>query len=85
MHMVNCNCLGKTQPTLPCHTHVTVAFSGVGKNWTGPFFPHPDKVKQQACSEGYQVRENCHAYGKSSVEKHSQPYPVMNAHVTFAF
>ena len=57
----------------------------MGKNWAGPFFPHPDKVKQQPCSEGYRVGKYCRAYGKSSAEKHSQLYPVMNTHVTFAF
>ena len=57
----------------------------MGKNWAGPFFPHPDKVKQEPCSEGYRFGEYCCAYGKSSAEKHSQSYPVMNAHVTFAF
>ena len=62
-----------------------VACQGVGKNWAGPFFPHPDKIKQQPYSEGYRVGEYCRAYGKSSAEKHSQPYPVMNAHVTAAF
>ena len=40
-----------------------VACHGVGKNWAGPFFPHPDKVKGQPCSEGYQVGENYCAYG----------------------
>ena len=83
MHMVNC--LRKhRQPYPVMNTHVTVAFSGVGKNWASPFFPHPDKVKQQPCSEGYWVGEYCHAYGKSSAEKHSQSYPVMNEHVTVA-
>ena len=57
----------------------------LGKDWAGPFFPHPDKVKHQPCSEGYLVVENCYACGKSSVEKYSQPYPVMNTYVTFAF
>ena len=74
-----------SQPYSVTNTHVTFAFSGVGKNWAGPFFPHPDKVKQQPCSQDYQVGEYCCAYGKLSAEKHSQPYPVMNAHVTFAF
>ena len=57
----------------------------MGKNWAGPFFPHLDKVKQQPCSEEYRVGEYCRAYGKLSAKKHSQPYPVMNAHVTVAF
>ena len=57
----------------------------MGKNWASPFFPHPDKVKQQPYSEGYRVGEYCRAYGKSSAEKHSQPYQVMNAYVTVAF
>ena len=86
-----CRAYGKSsaekhsQPHPVTNTHVTFAFSGVGKNWAGPFFPHPDKVKQQPCSEGYWVGGYCRAYGKSSAEKHSQPYPVMNAHVTVAF
>ena len=25
----------------------------VGKNWAGPFFPHPDKIKHQPCADGY--------------------------------
>ena len=25
----------------------------VGKNWAGPFFPHPDKIKHQPCAAGY--------------------------------
>ena len=29
----------------------TVAFKGVGKNWAGPFFPHPNKIKHQSCAE----------------------------------
>ena len=65
MHMVNCNCNWEkhSQPYPVTNTHVTFAFSGVGKNWAGPFFPHPDKVKQQPCSEGYLVGEYCRAYG----------------------
>ena len=31
----------------------TFAFYGVGKNWAGPFFPHPDKIKHQPCADGY--------------------------------
>ena len=31
----------------------TFAFEGVGKNWAGPFFPHPDKIKHQPCAGGY--------------------------------
>ena len=31
----------------------TFAFKGVGKNWAGPFFPHPDKIKHQPCAGGY--------------------------------
>ena len=26
---------------------------GVGKNWVGPFFPHPSKWKHQPCADGY--------------------------------
>ena len=29
------------------------AFQGVGKNWAGPFFPHPDKIKHQPYADGY--------------------------------
>ena len=87
MHMVNCNCLRKTQPTLPCHEYTCnrcfFGVGGVGKNWASPFFPHPDKVKQQPYSDG--GGEYCRAYGKSSAVKHSQRYPVMNAHIIFAF
>ena len=25
----------------------------MGKNWAGPFFPHPDKIKHQPCAGGY--------------------------------
>ena len=25
----------------------------MGKNWAGPFFPHPDKIKHQPCADGY--------------------------------
>ena len=25
----------------------------MGKNWTGPFFHHPDKIKPQPCAGGY--------------------------------
>ena len=32
-----------------------VAYYRTGKNWAGPFFPQPDKVKHQPCSEGYWV------------------------------
>ena len=86
MHMVNCNCLEKKQPTLPCHEYTcNLCFFGGGEKLGGPFFPHPDKVKQEPCSEGYRVGEYCCAYGKSSAEKHSQPYPFMTAHVTFDF
>ena len=29
--------------TLPCHEYTyNLCFLGVGKNWAGPFFPHPD-------------------------------------------
>ena len=35
-----------------------VACQGVGENWAGPFFLHPDNVKHQPCSEGYLVRKN---------------------------
>ena len=35
-----------------------VACKGVGKNLAGPFFPHPDKVKHQPCSEVYWVGKN---------------------------
>ena len=29
--------------TLPCHEYANnLCFKGVGKNWAGPFFPHPD-------------------------------------------
>ena len=82
VHMVNCNCLRKTQPTLPCHEYTcNLCFFGGGEKLGQP---PPDKVKQQPCSEGYRVGEYCRAFGKSSAEKHSQPYPVMNSHVTVA-
>ena len=35
----------------------TFAFQGVGKNWAGQFFPHPDKIKHQPCADGYLVGE----------------------------
>ena len=25
----------------------------MGKNWAGPFFPNPDKIKHQLCADGY--------------------------------
>ena len=82
MQMVNH--LRKHSQPYPEYT-CNLCFLGVGKNWAGPFFPHPDMVKHQPCSEGYRVGENCYGCGKASAEKHSQPYPVMNTHVTFAF
>ena len=42
-----------SQPYPVMNAHVTVVFYGVGKNWASPFFPHPDKVEHQPCSEGY--------------------------------
>ena len=82
----NCCAYGKLSgKNTATNTHVIFAFSGVGKIWAGPVFPHPDKVQQQPCSEDYRVGEYFRAYGKSSADKHSQPYPVMNAHVTLAF
>ena len=30
----------------------TFAFCAVGKDWAGPFFPHPDKIKHQPCAGG---------------------------------
>ena len=42
--------------TLPCHEYAyTLAFLGIGKNWAGPFFPHPEKWKHQHCADGYLV------------------------------
>ena len=71
VHMVNC--LRKTQPTLPFHEYTcNLCFLGGGKNWAGPFFPHPDKVKHQLNAQGYQVGKNCCAYGKWGGEKLSQ-------------
>ena len=58
-----CRAYGKSsaekhsQPYPVMNTHVTFAFSDVGKNWAGPFFPHPDKVKHQPHAEGYQEGE----------------------------
>ena len=34
------------------NTHTTFAYEGVGKNWAGPFFPHPDKIKHQPGADG---------------------------------
>ena len=40
--------------TLPVmNIQTTFAFWGVGKNWAGPFFPHPDKIKHQPCAGCY--------------------------------
>ena len=56
-----CHAYGKSsakkhsQPYPVVNAHVTFAFEGMGKNWAGPFFPHPDKVKHQPQAEGYQV------------------------------
>ena len=65
VHMVNG--VGKTQPVLNYPVQNVykpkVACKGVGKNWAGPFFPHPDKVKHQPHAEGYQVGKNCCANG----------------------
>ena len=55
VHMVNRLWKKHSQPYPVMNTHVTFAVLGVGKNWTGPFFPHPDKVKHQPCAEGYRV------------------------------
>ena len=43
-------------PTIPCHEFTcNLCFLGVGKNWAGPFFPHPVKVKYQPYAQSYQV------------------------------
>ena len=73
--------------TLPCHEYSNnLCFLGVEKNWAGPFFPHPDKIKHQPCAGGYLGREKL---GWSVIfppwqVKH-QPHTVMNTHTTFAF
>ena len=68
------------QPTLPRHEYtLPLRFRGWGKNWAGPFFPHPDKVKHQPYAEGYQVEENLLCIwlmgrGKTQLTLRSQKY-----------
>ena len=74
--------------TLLCHEYSNnlCFLGGVEKNWAGPFFPHPDKIKHQPCAGGYLDGEKL---GWSVIfppwqVKH-QPYRVMNTHTTFVF
>ena len=63
VHMVNGVRINSANLTLSrISIKPKVACSGVGKKWSGPFFPHPDKVKHQPCAEGYRVGGNCCAY-----------------------
>ena len=59
-----CRCLSGWGKTLLAHPFPTLTSEsinlvqmviGVGKNWAGPFVPHPDKLKHQPCADGYQL------------------------------
>ena len=54
----------------------------MGKNWAGPFFPHPDKTKHQPCADGYHLTGPL--FSRPDKWKH-KPYPVMNTPKTMLF